>query len=67
VSAEPVARRAIDFSMIHRMRLACDTGAGRMLNDNSSSATYKRLNAEEVESLPSAQRIYVGLVLAGLA
>jgi hypothetical protein len=25
------------------------------------------LNAEEEESLPSSQRIYVGLVLAGLA
>jgi hypothetical protein len=41
LSAEPVARRAIDFSTIHRMRLACDTGARRVRNDNSSSATYR--------------------------
>jgi hypothetical protein len=36
-----VVRRVIDFSTIHRMRLACDTGARRMRNDNSSSATYR--------------------------
>jgi hypothetical protein len=41
VSAEPVARRAIDFSTIHRMRLACDTGARRVRNNNSSSVTYR--------------------------
>jgi hypothetical protein len=27
LSAEPMARRAIDFSMAHHMRLACNTGA----------------------------------------
>jgi hypothetical protein len=36
-----VARRAIDFSTVHRMYLACDTGVRRVRNDNSSSATYR--------------------------
>jgi hypothetical protein len=41
LSAGPAARRVINFSTAHRMRLTCDTGARRVRNDDSSSATYR--------------------------
>ena len=40
LSAEPQARRAIDNSITIDMRLACVSMAGRVRNDDYSSATY---------------------------
>jgi hypothetical protein len=40
-SAEPGARRAIDFSTTNPMCLACVSGARRLCNGTSSSTTYR--------------------------